>query len=239
MAQETADLVMERVTEAAKASTIALDIRLVLVDADKTERERRMQTLSRTDGGRTRTLTVFLSPSSVKNTRFLTVEQEDGNSDQWIFLPALGKVKRIAAQQGGTSFMGSDFTYDDMDSMHAGSANADHRLLEDASIDGTSCFVVESRPTGSGGYAKTVSWIDKQTYVPLKVAFYDRLSADPTKVLEASDIRMTDGRWLARTLVMTELSSGHSTRIEILQAKYDIPIDERYFTVTFLENGRI
>lgn len=238
-AQETGYSVMERVMEANRAPTSALDIRLTLIDGDGNERERRLQTLTRTDGELTLTLTVFLAPASVENTRFLTVEKEGGGTDQWIFLPALGRSKRISAQQGGGSFMGSDFSYDDMGSTTYDPDQAEHLLVGQETVGGKLCHVVESRPTGDSDYAKTVTWVDRETFLPLKVEFYDTLASAPRKVMEASDQYRADGRWVSGTLLMTDRERNHSTRIEILQAKYGIPIDERYFTVAFLENGRI
>ena len=103
MAKETANEIMQKVMDVQESNSAAMDIRFSLIDSKGEERERRIQTLALKDKGLTSTITVFLSPASVRNTRFLTRERADGGDDQWIFLPALGRVKRIAASEGGGS----------------------------------------------------------------------------------------------------------------------------------------
>jgi hypothetical protein len=238
-ADEAGTRIMQQVMDTQSADSSAMDIRLTLIDPDGQSRERRIQTLTKTEDGLTNTITVFLSPASVKNTRFLTKQRNDGTDDQWIFLPALGRVKRIAASEGGGSFMGSDFTYSDMASTTFDTNEADHTLLGEETLEARETYVVESVPHTTGDYGKTKLWVDKETYLPLKVEFYAMDKATVTKVLSTDDIAYTEGRWITRSITMTTLATQTKTRIEILQAKYDIPMNSGYFTTTFLETGRI
>jgi outer membrane lipoprotein-sorting protein len=239
LAQETGSSIMHEVMVAQLSTSSALDIKLTLVEQNGTERERRLQTLTLSENGLTMTLTVFLSPSSVKNTRFLTLEKEEGSSDQWIFLPSLGKVKRIAAQEEGGSFMGSDFTYADMGSTTYDDNQATHFLKGEEVLGASECFVVESKPTVVSEYGKTITWVDKATYLPIKVVFYAKDSLTVVKNLDAENITKIGDKWITKTLTMTTKATNHSTRIEILQAKFDIPIDSRFFTIPFMETGRL
>ena len=238
-AQQTGATIMHEVMEAQRSDSSALDIRLTLIDQNGSQRERRLQTLTITESGLTKTLTVFLSPASVKNTRFLTLEKQGGGNDQWIFLPSLGRVKRIAAQEEGGSFMGSDFTYADMGSTTYDDDQADHILIGEEMLAGNNCFIVESRPTVASEYGKTITWVDKVTYLPLKVEFYEKDAITVMKTLIGEDLTTIGSKWMTQTLTMTTAATNHSTRIEILQAKFDIPIDGRFFTIPFMETGRL
>ncbi|WP_320129947.1 outer membrane lipoprotein-sorting protein [uncultured Sphaerochaeta sp.] len=239
LAEQTGASIMQKVQEAQASTTSALDIKLTLQEENGSARERRLQTLTSEKDGLTKTLTVFLSPSSVKNTRFLTLENKDGNDDQWIYLPSLGKTKRIAAQEGGGSFMGSDFTYADMASTTYTKDQAVHTLLREEDAGTYHCYVVESVPTISSEYGKTIIWVDQTTFLPIQVEFYKKDETSLLKVLKTEEITKVGNRWMTTTLVMTSLDSQHSTRIEILQAKYDIPLNEGFFTLSFLATGRL
>lgn len=236
---ETGTQIMQRVQDTQKADSSALDIRLALIESNGEVRERRIQTLTLTEKGLTNTITVFLSPASVKNTRFLTRQRSDGTDDQWIFLPALSRVKRIAATEGSGSFMGSDFSYSDMASTTYDTDEANHTLLREELIDKRSAYVIESIPTTTSDYGKTVIWVDKETYLPLKVEFYEKNSSTILKTLITDDIAFTEGRWITKSITMTTHTTNHSTRIEIVQAKYNIPMNSGYFTTSFLETGRV
>ncbi|MHC1692900.1 MAG: outer membrane lipoprotein-sorting protein [Sphaerochaetaceae bacterium] len=235
----TGSMIMEQVTEGQKASSSAMDIQMTLIDTKGTQHSRRLQILSRTESQETRTITVFLSPASVKNTRFLSVERPDGGDDQWIFLPALGKVKRIAASERSGSFMGSDFTYADMASFSYGGDEAQHTLLRQENLGNHTCHVVESIPKTVSDYGKTITWVDTTTFVAIQVEFYDNNGSNPVKTLTSENIQQVDGKWVARMMTMTTLATGHKTRIEMSQVTYNVTLDPAYFTVAFLETGRI
>ncbi len=231
----TADQIMEQVLEKQSASSSALDIRLTLIDRSGSSRERRLQTLSTTKDGRTSTLTVFLSPESVRNTRFLSIEGTDGNTEQWIFLPSLKRIRKIAGTEEAGSFMGSDFSYSDMASTTYDTGQADHHLISE---DSTS-YTVESIPHEVKAYGKTITIVDRETYLPLEVQFYEHDGNTIVKTLTTEAIDMLSGRPVSTTMVMKTHSSSHTTRLEILQASYDIPLPEGYFTTRFLETGRL
>jgi outer membrane lipoprotein-sorting protein len=237
--QETGASVMEKVAQTQKASSSAMDIQMTLIDGKSEDRVRRIQTLSLTEGDVTKTITIFLTPASVKNTRFLTIARTNGSDDQWIFLPALGKVKRIAASETGGSFMGSDFTYADMASTTYATDEAAHTLLRTESYEGRLCHVVQSIPFEAKDYGRTVTWIDTERYVVMQVEFYQKDKQTLQKRLESADVRQVGNRWMAYKMIMNTLSSGHRTQIEILQAKFDLTLPTAYFTVAFLETGRI
>ncbi len=231
----SADQIMAKVIEKQNADTSALDIKLTLIDSNGKERERRLQTLSKTVDGKTSSLTVFLSPESVKNTRFLSIENDEGNNEQWIYLPSLKRSRRIAGSEEAGSFMGSDFSYADMASMTYDSDQATNTLLSE---DGTS-YTIQSIPNDTKNYGKTITTITKDTFLPLQVEFYDSDGISLLKTLKTDNITEMGGRSITQTVVMTTIADNHSTRLEMLQVRYDMSLPDGYFTVKFLETGRL
>ena len=226
--------IMDKVMEVQQSTSSALDLELTLIDSGGEERTRRLQTLSLTENDKTSSITVFLSPSSVKNTRFLSVENEQGKTDQWIFLPALKRIKRIAANEESGSFMGSDFSYADMASTTYDADEAVHTLLAET----VTTYTVRSVPFDTTTYGKTETTVDKETFLPLQVNFYAKDGSTLEKQLVTQQIEQMNGKWIPKIITMTTLASDHSTKIEILQAQYDIAMNSNYFTTRFLETGR-
>ena len=236
---ETGAEIMQKVVENQKADSSALDISMSLIDSGGRVSERRIQTLAWEDGGRTKTITLFLEPAAVRNTRFLTIENHDRDDDRWIYLPSLRKVKRIAASEKDGSFMGSDFSYADISAQEVDEAV--HILLREETLEGRHCYVVESRPTqqAESSYGKTVSWVDGETYLTVKVDLYAADAVSKVKEIVMEGLRQVQNRWIAEKITMKTLASGHSTVLETNQVKYDIPVNPGYFTTGFLQTGRI
>lgn len=237
-AQVNAVEVMKKVTETQMHDSAALDISLNLIETNGEIRERRIQTLTRNNNGKTESITLFLSPASVKQTRFLTLEKE-GQDEQWIYLPALKQSKRISSGEQTGSFMGSDFSYADMSATTFDQDEATHTYLRTESIDNREVYMIESVPYDDSTYGKSVVWVDTISYLPMKVELYDKNKTTLLKQLETKKIEQLSGEWTASIMEMTTVATGHKTRIEILQAKYGIPIPSGYFTLQFLQTGRM
>ena len=235
---ESASDIMKKVADGSKSNSSAMELTMQIVSSSGAVSERKIQTLSMKSGGKTSTITLFLAPASVKNTRFLSIDNPVGADDQWIFLPALNKVKRIAAGEKDSSFMGSDFSYSDMSSMSMADSDGSHTLLREEMYGGTACYVIESRPTGGAtSYGKTISWIAKDKYVAMKVEFYHKDASTLVKTLTTGNVSLVSGRWLARTMTMQSVS-GSKTVVTISQVKFDISVDPGYFTQYYLKTGR-
>ena len=146
LSAQTGREIIQKVIDAQKVNSSAMDIQMTLADRDGDTSTRRIQTLILNENDLTRTITLFLEPASVRNTRFLTVENSGRADDQWIFLPSLRKVKRIAAGEKDGSFMGSDFSYSDMGSSVSAVDDSVQTILREEKYNGRNCFVVESVP---------------------------------------------------------------------------------------------
>lgn len=189
----------------------------------------------------------FKSPATVKGTRFLQIEQAGRDDDQWIYLPALGQVRRIAASEGSSSFMGSDFTYDDMQ-LQNNREDETHTLLREETLDNYPCWVVESKSTNpdENAYAKLVSWISQKHLIPLRVEFYDKKDGNLLKIMTVEqNIEQIDGIWTAFETKMENVRENHVTLLTVLRnadglpfIEYNKKIDSRRFTRNFLRTGR-
>lgn len=230
-----AQSIMAEVLKVQQSQTSALDLKLTLIEPNGTTRERRIQTLSQNIDGRMSSVTVFLAPENVRNTRFLSIEEEDGSNSQWIYLPALKRIRRIGSSEEGGSFMGSDFSYADMASTSYDADEAEHLLL----FEDDKTYTILSIPHTSTTYGKHITTVDKATYLPLLVEFYDLDQKTLLKTLKTEQTTSIGGRMMTSEVLMTTIASGHATRLEILQARFDMNLSPLYFTTRFLETGRL
>ncbi|MDR1443929.1 MAG: outer membrane lipoprotein-sorting protein [Treponema sp.] len=185
-----------------------------------------------------RLMIVFREPRSVAGTRFLTIENPGAGDDRWIFQPARGREQRIAAMDGSKSFVGTDFSNDDISSA---SRNADldtHSLLREESLGEYSCYVIQSAPRDSSyQYSRMVQWIDKTTGVCHKIELYDKGNV-LVKTMETLSLEMKDGRLTAMQTRMTTHAAGTSTLIMVDDIRYNARIPDGVFTREFLVTGR-
>jgi len=155
-------------------------------------------------------LTVFNSPRDIKGTAFLSYSHALDADEQWIFLPALKRVKRISSRNKSGPFMGSEFAYEDLSSFEI--PKYSYRYLRDEVLDGMDCFVLELRPQYEhSGYTKSVVWIDKAEYRTQKIDYYDRKDS-LLKIQRFSDYHQyLDQFWRAHTMTMENQQNGKST----------------------------
>jgi hypothetical protein len=189
--------------------------------------------------GRARAVIVFQSPATVKGTRFLTMDNDKGKSDQWIFLPGIGKVRRIASSESGGSFMGTDFSYDDMSLMSRDVGEDTHTILREEPLNGAACYVIQSVPKKPVDfqYTKTVSWIDKSSSRIYKIELYNK-RGEIEKLMATSAYKNVQGRDTPTQTKVSTIAAGTSTTIYMDIIKYDDPIPESVFTTAYLETGR-
>lgn len=163
-----------------------------------------------TDGDKS--LMVFEEPKDVAGTAFLSFSHVDTPDDQWIFLPALKRVKRIASKKKSGSFMGSEFSYEDLSSFEID--KYDFKYLRDEEIDGKKFFVIESYPKDKySGYTRLVSWVDQAEYRTHKVEFYDRKKS-LLKVMEVQEFqKLEDKFWRPVKSLMDNKQTGKSTAL--------------------------
>jgi outer membrane lipoprotein-sorting protein len=237
-AQDAASIV-ERSRNRIQADTVSIRSRMLITDRNGAVTERLIDQFSKKDAnGSNRTLIVFQAPASVRGTRFLTIENQDRADDQWIFLPGLGRVRRIAATEGSGSFVGTDFSYDDIASMDRNVDLDNHRLLREERFADSDCYVIESTPKDANyQYSRMIQWIAKNNFITYKIELYDRRGT-LVKVLEILELREVQGRMAPFVTRMTTLAAGTSTSMNVERLVYDDPIPDGVFSQRFLETGR-
>ena len=125
------------------------------------------------DGDGDKTLVIFDEPNDVKGTAFLNYTHREGSDDQWLYLPALRRVKRIASNNKSGPFMGSEFAYEDISSQEVEKYTYEFLRAED--VEGTSMYVVQRVPVDErSGYTRQIVWYDQAEYRVQRVDFYDR-----------------------------------------------------------------
>jgi outer membrane lipoprotein-sorting protein len=177
---------------------------------DTSEREIRIKTLEITGDG-DKSLSIFDKPRDVRGTAFLTFSHVKGSDDQWLYLPALKRVKRISSRNKSGPFMGSEFAYEDISSAEVEKYTYKF-LREEPCGEGLTCFVSERYPTDRfSGYTKQIAWIDVNEYRPIKIDFYDRKKA-LLKTLEMKDYKQYLNKfWRTHNMIMTNHQTGKSS----------------------------
>ena len=234
-----AQVIVEKSRDRILAETVSTRYRMVITARNGAVSERVMDQYSKDDSsGNSRMVIVFQSPVSVSGTRFLTIENQDRANDQWIFLPSLNRVRRIAASEGSGSFVGTDFSYDDLSSTSRSTDLDNHRLLGEEKLNDLDCYMIESTPKEDVyQYSRMIQWIDKEDFNIHKVELYDGRGT-LVKLLEILDYREVQGRLSPHVTKMTTLAAGTSTALHVEILNYDSNIPESVFTTNYLETGR-
>ncbi len=180
---------------------------------------------------------VFDDPLDVKGSALLTFSHKTGADDQWLYLPALKRVKRISTKNRSGPFMGSEFAYEDMSSQEVEKYR--YRYLRDEEIDGREMFVIEQFPVDKkSGYTRQVVWMGKAHYRPFKVDYYDRKSA-LLKTLKLSNYQQyLDQYWRALRMDMQNHQTGKSTTLEWGEFSFRNGYTDRDFTRNSLTRAR-
>ncbi|HHX8565855.1 outer membrane lipoprotein-sorting protein [Vibrio sp. RM-44-3] len=196
----------------------------------------RLQSLEVEDDG-DKGLTIFDEPRDVKGTAFLNHSHTVGADDQWLYLPALKRVKRISSRNKSGPFMGSEFAYEDLSSFEIEKYRFNY--LKDDTINGQDVFVIEQIPTDkSSGYTKQTVWLDKAHYRPLKVEFYDR-KGSLLKTLSFSDYKQyLNQYWRAHTMAMTNHQTGKSTELTTSEMRFNTGLEDNDFHKNVLKRVR-
>ena len=170
---------------------------------DQSTRQIRVFTLE-VDGDGDKSLTIFDEPLDVKGTAFLSFTHAKEADDQWLYLPALKRVKRISSSNKSGPFMGSEFAYEDLTSQEIDKYT--YKWLRDETLEAREAFVIERTPAyADSGYTRQIVWVDKAMYQPLKVEFYDRKNA-PLKTLTMHDYSQhLDAWWRTARMEMVRL----------------------------------
>jgi hypothetical protein len=228
--------VMEQVYRRPVGDAMQADLHMTITNSRGAERDRSIVQFRSGDSEVEKKIMFFTAPADVRNTSFLSFSYADGKADdRWIYLPALRRVKRIAADNSGDAFMGSDFTYDDMG---ARNPSADtHTILKEEIVNGQPCYVVESVPIEPDpNIAKTVSWVVKDVWIGLKKEFIDQ-TGSVTRRLTVDESRQIDNIWVITDMTMRNLEKGTSTRITMDEVSFSGSFSDSFFSERQMRMG--
>ncbi len=200
------------------------------------ERSIRLKSLEMENDG-DKGLTIFDNPKDVKGTAFLTFTHKVGDDDQWLYLPALKRVKRISSRNKSGSFMGSEFSYEDFSSQEI--EKYEYKWMRDEVYNELECLVVEYYPVDkNSGYTKQVNWIDKAEYRVWKVEFYDKKNSH-LKTLTLNSYERHSGKyWKAGELEMMNHQNGKSTILNFSNYSFNTGLKESDFSRNALKRAR-
>ena len=230
----SADEIMKRVDSRPVPKDMKNEITLKLIDKNGRERARIVETIQQ---GTEKQIMWFLSPADVRGTSFLSISQADRNNDMWLYLPAFKKVRRIVSSAKKESFMGSDFTYKDLEERNLNDYT--YKLLKEENLNGSNCYVVESIPKSIADteYSKIISWVWKERYLPIKEEYYDK-NGKLLKIKTMSDIKEIKGYRIPGLMTMENVQKQHKTEITFSKMEVDTGVRDDMFNVNQLQKIR-
>ena len=184
-----------------------------------------------------KSLTVFNKPRDIKGTAFLSFSHIVDPDDQWLYMPALKRVKRISSSNKSGPFMGSQYAYEDLASFEVGKYN--YKYLRDEVLGETDSYVIENTPLYEfSGYTRQVVWIDKARYIPLQIQYYDRKN-DLLKTASFIGYEQYLGRyWRANKQIMVNHQNGKTTELLLSGYQFKTGLSARNFDKNSLKRIR-
>jgi hypothetical protein len=220
------------------------NMEMILIDKNGSRRERTIRALGRDVGEDSQSIMFFLSPADVKDTGFLTYDFDDDekDDDQWLYLPALKKTKRIASSDKSGSFMGSDFSYSDMTDRKVD--RYDYTLMKEDEINGHKVWQIEAIPNTEKeiketGNTKSVSFVRQDNFVVIRAVSWVK-KGKRLKYFEVKELERIDGIWVATEMQMTTKKGKttlHKTIIKAHDVRFNQDVGDDAFTVRNLERG--
>jgi len=219
---------------AANDMRVKISMELINQNGHKRVRELTMLRKDYEDGGEQKYFMYFHKPADVKDTTFMVYKYPDKDDDRWLFIPAIDLVKRIAANDKFSSFVGSDFTYEDVSGRKP--EEDTHHLLRKEVLNDNNCFVIESIPRGKAEYTKRISWMDENNFLPLKEEFYDKQN-ELYRQFEAQEVKEINGIMTITKRVMRNLKTGHRTEVVFQEVEYNSGITDDIFSERYLRKA--
>ena len=237
--------IMEKVNARDTGDRSITEMEMILIDKKGNKRVRKLKTFGLEKGKDSLSLMFFLSPADVRNTGFLTFDYDESgkDDDQWLFLPALRKTKRIAAGDKSGSFMGSDLNYSDMTSPDLNLY--DYTLMKETEVKGQKVWQIKAVPktkdeAKKSGYSKSVVFIRQDNYVMIRgVRWVHKKKRN--KYLDVRKLEKIDGIWVSTELHVTTKSGKKTLHKTILKQKNvhfnQDEVNEDLFSIRRLEKG--
>lgn len=236
-ADTAGDELAQRVYDRPDGKDVTSAVTMTLTEKGHSPRVRKMF-LYRLEGktGEVSTLIRFTEPADIEGTGLLTQDLAGGDANQWIYLPAMKRVRRIDASRKSGRFVNSEYYYEDLQDRKV---NMDtHRIIGRETVAGVVCEVMESIPAkpGNSTYAKRVSWIDPVSLIPMRIDFFEKQENSPSKRLLVTKREKIQTFWTVMDSTLTDLGSEHQTRLTVEKILYDRQLPARLFSTQVLED---
>ncbi len=207
---------------------------MALINRSGHTRLREFAIKSKDYGSITKQLIRFIAPADIAGTGFLSIEKDDGTTEQFLYLPALGRTRRIVSSQKNRSFVNTDFTYEDM--QRRPPEDWQHIRNGSETINSTDCFIITStpKPSTDTAYGKVQSWITKDFFIPLKVNFWDK-KGKHTKTYQVKTLKNIQNIMTETEIIMKNLKKNHQTILTNKSVIYNQNLDKNIFTKRQLE----
>ncbi len=236
--------IMQLLEDRDDGDSMTSDMLMLLIDKNGKERKKYFRNSSKDFGKDTKRIMFIKKPAEIRNTGFLTFDYDDPkkDDDQWLFLPAVGKTKRIASSDKSSSFMGSDMNYSDMTSRDLD--DYDFKLLKESKLGGHNTWLIESVPKSNKvmeetGYKKTILAVRQDNYMVVKAKMWTH-EGGYTKFMDVKKLEEIDGIWVAtENHVVKKLGKKivHQTLLKQSSVKFNQNLDDDMFTIRRLEKG--
>lgn len=189
--------------------------------------------------GESMALARFLSPADIAGTGLLSVDKADGSSEQWLYLPAMDRVRRVASDRKGGRFVGSDLYFEDLQTRKPDSDN--HRSIGKETLDGVPCEIVESIPIEASNsvYKRRLLWIDPQLSIVVRIDYFEKDEGKPSKRWVLLSKQRVQGYWAVMDSKTTDLVSGNETRLVAQTIKFDRKLPSKLFSSRALSDETI
>ncbi len=228
--------------------TLTSDTLMILINKAGNKRVRNIKNIRKDYGLDSKGIIFFLSPSDVRNTAYMSFDWDESSKedDSWLYLPALQKVKRVASSDKSGSFMGSDFTYSDINGLEI--EYWDYSFAkENATLNGEDVWIIQGLPKVNAkakvleetGYLKSMMWIRKDNFMLVKGKYWVK-EGRKIKYFKAEDIKKIDDIWTALSLTMVTTIKGkvsHSSVLKFSNVAYNHPVEDTAFTTRRMERG--
>ena len=244
LAEMSAREIIERVNDRDDGDNRSADMTMTLIDKKGNERIRKIASFDKDKGEDRMRIMFFLSPADVKDTAFLTYDYDayEKDDDQWLYLPALRKSKRIASTDKSGSFMGSDFNYSDMTRRNIDNYN--FKILKQPEVRGKKTWLIEALPKSKEemeetGYKKSLLFVDQESFVVVRGVHWT-LEGNRLKYQDVPGLELIDNVWTITRMTMTTKKGKatlHKTELLFENVRYNQGHTEEMFTVRRLEKG--
>jgi hypothetical protein len=212
-------------------------ITMDLIDEDGGRRTRVMTMLRRdhAEGGNQKYFIYFHEPGDVRRMTFMVWKDPKKEDDRWVFVPAVDLIRRIAADDKRSSFVGSDFTHEDVSGRDVDSDT--HTVLREEQLGEKTCYVIQSVPKVAADYTQRLSWIDQENFLPLKEEYYDAqqelfrvFTADQIEQISGEEDNNQEAFPTVTKRTMKNLKSGHRTEVTYTSISYNLDLEDEDFS---------